>query len=125
MPIIKWLLGAIGACFVWLFWEIVGDAIGEIVWAVTAPVRRPIWRAFVRARWPWPLLLMLVGGALVSIGGMGLVHQYESGWRAGVGMGLFLVGAFFAVGGGYLWRDARRERVTREARDASAARQTS
>jgi len=112
MSVIHWLLGAIGACVAWLFWEIVGEAIGEIIGAVTAPVFRPIWRAFVRARWPWPLLLMLVGGALVAIGGLSLAHMYESRWQAGIGFFLFLAGAFFAVGGGYLWRDAQRERAS-------------
>ena len=119
---IKWLLGAIGAFFVWLAWELVGAAIGEIAWAVTAPVRRPIWRAFVQARWPWPLLVMLFGGSSVSIAGLGLAHMYETRWQAGVGVGLFLVGAFFAVGGGYLWRDAQRERAERAMRDAAAPR---
>ena len=121
---IHWLLGAVGAFFAWLAWEIIGDAIAEIFSLITAPVRRPLWRAFGRARWPWPLLLMLVGGGAVSVLGLSLTRLEEGGWRSGLGLILFLVGAIFAVSSGYLWRDARRDAAleARRAPDRSATR---
>lgn len=116
MKIVAWLLGALGWLLVVILRELAGELLGEAAYAVTAPVRRPVWRAFVNARWPWPLLVVSGLGAAGSAGGLWLFKHYEDGWRAGAGVTLFLAGAFVALIAPFVWRDARRVRAQQRPR---------
>jgi hypothetical protein len=103
MKILAWLLGALGWLLLAILRELLGELIGEATHAVAEPVRRPVWRAFVRARWPWPLLVVASLGASGSAGGLWLFKHYEQGWRAGAGVTLFLAGAFVALIAPLVW----------------------
>ena len=89
----------------------VAELLGEAVRAVTAPLWMPLWRIFVAASWPWPLLLvMMVGMAAAVYGTWGLL---EVRWEQPVGMWLFLGGSAVVLVAPFYWRDARRERFRR------------
>ena len=92
-----------------LAWELLGGMVMDLGWAATAPVRRPIWRAFVTASWPWPLILMMAGGAASAWFGLQELRPELAAWRNGVGMVAFFAGCAIALSAPFLWRDARRE----------------
>jgi len=105
------LLGLIGAGLAWLAWEIAGDTIVDVIWWVTGPIRRPIWRAFVNASWPWPPLVMSTLGGAVAVAGFIRLDAVEvTGWRAGAALIGFFAGGLSALLSPMLWRDARRQR---------------
>ena len=110
MKILGWLLGALGWLLLVILRELLGALVGETACAVSAPVRRPIWRAFVQARWPWPPLLVAGLGTAGSAGGLWAFKHHEQGWLATAGLALFLGGAFVALIAPLVWRDARRVR---------------
>ena len=120
MKILAWLLGALGWLLLTILRELLGELFGEAAHAVTEPIRRPVWRAFVHARWPWPLLLVSGLGAIGSAGGLWLFKHYEHGWRAGAGVTLFLAGAFVALIAPLVLRDARRVRAQQRRQDAES-----
>ena len=116
MKALVWTLAALGSLLLWLLWELLSALFGEAAWTATEPVRRPVWRAFVRARWPWPLLLVAGVGGVASVGGLWAFKHSAEGWRAGAGLTLFLGGAFVALTAPFVWRDARQVRARGAAR---------
>ena len=109
------LFAALGAFFVWLVWEIVGGIIGDILvevgWAATGPVRRPIWRAYVTASWPWPLFLSLAIAFGIIGGSLSLMEPGSNNWQFGAAVLDLIGGAWLALLAPLLWRDARRQRL--------------
>jgi hypothetical protein len=101
------LLAGVVAVVAWLAWHLVGDVVGEAFGYALRPLTRPLWRAVVRARFPWPLVLGLVGGVGASVAGLRLM-PYED-WRATAGGLLFFGGIGLALLSPLLWRDARVE----------------
>jgi hypothetical protein len=104
-----WGISGAGVVLGWLLCQLIADLVGETVWGVTGPLRRPIWRVFVAATWPWPLLIMLgIGAAAVIVGLLiltDLTREQPLGlWLLLGGVGVMLVSPF-------VWRDARRERL--------------
>jgi hypothetical protein len=97
-------LVALGA---WLAWHLLGDVIGEAAGYALRPITRPVWRAIVVARWPWPLFAMLALGGGAFVGGLVLIASPE--WPATVGGILFFGGAGLTLFAPLLWRDAKRE----------------
>jgi hypothetical protein len=109
--LVSWLVGAAGLFLGWLLCQLVIDLVGEAMWEVTGPFRRPIWRVFVAASWPWPLFLLLgIGGAAFIAG---LVVLSDLSQEHPLGLWLVLGGAAIMLVSPFLWRDARRERVGR------------
>jgi hypothetical protein len=107
--IASWIFGGAGVIIGWLLCQLIADLVGEAVWEITGPLRRPIWRVFVAASWPWPLLMMLgIGGAAVIAG---LVVLSDLTRERPLGLWLLLGGAGVMLVSPFLWRDARRERV--------------
>jgi len=107
--LVSWVLGAAGVVIGWLLCQMLADLVGEVLWGVTAPLRRPIWRVFVVASWPWPLILALGIGAAAVISG--LVILCDLSRERPLGLWLLLGGAGIMLVSPFLWRDARRERV--------------
>ena len=79
------------------------------LWEVTGPLRRPIWRVFVAASWPWPLVLMLGIGATAVASGLVILSDLSR--ERPLGLWLLLGGAAIMLVSPFLWRDARRERA--------------
>jgi hypothetical protein len=109
------LLTGIVAVVAWLAWHLVRDVLGEMFGYALRPVTRPLWRAVVRARSPWPLVLGLLGGAGAAVAGLGLMHHED--WRGVAGGLLFFGGVGLALLSPLLWRDAKAEaaRATHQA----------
>jgi len=107
----SWVLGGVGLVIGWLLCQMVVDLVGEAIWEVSGPLRRPIWRVFVAASWPWLLLTMLgIGAATVMLG---LVVLSDLSRERPLGMWLLVGGAAILLVSPFLWRDARRERASR------------
>ena len=104
-----WIVSAFAALVAWLCWLLVGELLGEIFWAATAPMRRPIRAAFIAARWPWPLLCLLGIGAVSAVGGLWIMRD-DRGLFSSLGVVLFLGGSGVALLAPLLWRDSRRVR---------------
>ena len=100
------VLPSIGALFAWLGWEILHEAVGERIVELLRPVLRPIWRAFVLARWPWPLLIVLPLGVAGVFEGYSLL---SSPTRGGAGLALFFGGAGVSILTLIVWSETRRE----------------
>jgi hypothetical protein len=83
------LAGAL-ATGAWLAWHILGDIVGEAL-GLFRPVTRPLWRAMVEARSPWPLFAMLAIGFGTAVAGLRLMGHTD--WSATVGALLFFGGA--------------------------------
>jgi hypothetical protein len=109
--LVSWILGGAGLVLGWLLCQMVIDLVGEAVWAVTGPLRRPIWRIFVDASWPWPLLMMLGVGAAAIV--TGLVILSDLSRERPLGLWFLFGGAAIMLVSPFLWRDARQERVGR------------
>ena len=107
--LVSWILAGVGLILGWLLCQMVVDLAGEVLWAVTGPLRRPIWRLFVAASWPWPLLMMLGIGAAAVVAGLILLSDLSR--ERPLGIWLSLGGAAIMLVSPFLWRDARRERV--------------
>ena len=105
----SWILGGAGLIVSWLLCQMVADLVGEAVWEITGPLRRPIWRIFVAASWPWPLLVMLGIGVAAVIAALVVLSDLNR--ERPLGIWLLLVGAAIMLVSPFLWRDARRERV--------------
>jgi len=89
----------------------IAELLGGALRHLTAPLWMPLWRLFVAASWPWPLILVLTVGALAAAYGMaGLI---EARWQELVGVWLFLGGCAVMLVAPFYWRDARRERSKR------------
>ena len=111
MRIISWLLHAFCAAIAWLLCSMIAELLGGALRHLTAPLWMPLWRLFVAASWPWPLILVLTVGALAAAYGMaGLI---EARWQELVGVWLFLGGCAVMLVAPFYWRDARRERSKR------------
>jgi cyanate permease len=68
----------------------------------------------VRARWPWPLLLMLIIGITAAVTGVRLMSAAD--WRGAIGLLLFFGGVGLSLFAPLLWRDAKRESASGELR---------
>jgi hypothetical protein len=111
LPMLHTILGLLGAALAWLAWEFLGDIVGEVSSLATGPIRRPIWRMFVTAAWPWPLLLMMFLGAGAAAFGLLQLRNDVSSWRKTVALIAVLGGFAFVLLAPFIWRDARRERA--------------
>jgi len=106
---LHWLLGIVGAGLAWLARELIGEMLGEAAWFASGPVRRPVWKAFATASWPWPLAVMMLVGAGAAVLGLQELRPELARWRNAVGLLAFLGGCGVALFAPFLWRDARRE----------------
>jgi hypothetical protein len=104
---VSWGIGGAGVLLGWLLCQLIADLVGEIVWGITGPLRRPIWRVFVAATWPWPLLMMLGIGAAAVI--VGIVILIDLTREHPLGLWFLLGGAGVMLVSPFVWRDARRE----------------
>ena len=102
-------LGGVGLVVGWLLCQMLADLVGKAVWEITGPLRRPIWRVFVAASWPWPLLVMLGIGAATVIGALVVLSDLSR--ERPLGIWLLLGGAAIMLVSPFLWRDTRRERA--------------
>ena len=101
------VLVLVGGILAWLGWHLFHELAGELLEVLLRPITRPLWRAIVRARWPWPLLIGLLGG--VAGMGVGIASMGSLGWRGSAGVILFFSGAALALMAPLLWRDARQQ----------------
>lgn len=100
----NWIASLLAAALVGFLWEIAGEAMLAFGVAVTAPVSRPLWALFMRAKWPWPaVLLAALGIASAVVGALLLQKPNSSSWENGLGVTLFLGGAFVALAGPAFW----------------------
>ena len=106
---LHWLLGILGAGFVWLAVEFLCEVVVGATWFASGPLRRPVWNAFVTASWPWPLGMMMLVGAGIALLGWRELQPELAGWRNVVGLVAFLGGCGVALFAPFAWRDARRE----------------
>lgn len=100
------MIATIAAILVWLGLEIFGEAAVEATRVVLRPVTRPTCRAFVMARWPWPLLLGLPLGVAGVVEGFSLL-SYPN-W-SDTGLLLFFGGAGVFLCTLILWYETRGE----------------
>ena len=107
--LVSWVLGGAGVVLGALVCQMVADLVGEAIWEVTGPLRRPIWRVFMVASWWWPLLVMLGIGAAAIVSGLLVLSDLSRERPAGIW--LFLGGAAVMLISPFLWRDARRDRT--------------
>jgi|SRR5215467_7313822 len=105
----SWILGGVGLVVSWLLCQMLADLVGEAAREITGPLRRPIWRVFVAASWPWPLLVMLGIGAATVIGALVVLSDLSR--ERPLGIWLLLGGAAIMLVSPFLWRDSRRERA--------------
>ena len=101
------LFAGVLAVVAWLAWMLLGQFVGEVLGYLMRPVTRPLWQMIVRARYPWPLGLMLLTGVASSAGGLVLMRHDD--WRGSAGLLLFFGGAGLALLAPLLWRDAKVE----------------
>lgn len=115
MKLLGPVVGFLGCMLLWALGEAVTELLGDSASGGVAPAWRPVWRAFLRARWPWPAVVMAALGVAGVIAGFRLHGRYDADWRGVAGLALFFVGGVVAAVAPFLWRDARRAR----ARDAA------
>jgi len=113
-----WIASALAAALIGFLWEIAGEAMLGFGAAVTAPVRGPVWGLFMRAKWPWPAAIMAaVGIASAVVGGLLLQKPNSSSWETGLGVALFLGGAFVALAGPAFWFHERNRATNSDGAD--------
>jgi hypothetical protein len=100
------MLPAIEAILTWLGCEVLYEVLGERIFNLLRPVTRPIWRAFVVARWPWPLVIALPLGVTSVYNGYSLL---SSPAHADAGFALFFGGDGVCILTLILWSETRRE----------------
>jgi hypothetical protein len=106
------VFSAIGEILASLGWEVFFEAAGERLARLLRPVTRPIWHAFVGARWPWPLVIVLPLGVATMLQGY---SHLSSPTRADAALAMFFGGALMSLLSLILWSESRREsRITRE-----------
>ena len=116
----NWIKGALAAALIGFLLEVAGEAMLALGAAVTAPVRRPVWALFMRAKWPWPAAVMAaLGIALAVVGGMLLQKPNSLSWEDGLGVALFLGGAFVALAGPGFWFHERNRVTNSDGTDAN------
>src|SRR6267154_6475280 len=99
-----WIGSVLAAALIGLLWEIAGEAMLALGAVVTAPVGRPVWALFMRAKSPWPAALLAALGIASSVVGALLLQKPNSStWENGLGVALFLGGAFVALAGPAFW----------------------
>jgi hypothetical protein len=101
------VLSAIGEIFASLGGEVFFEAVGQRIVRLLRPVTRPIWRAFVVARWPWPLLIVLPLGVASMLKAYALL---SSPVLADAGLAMFFGSASVSLLTLILWSETRRER---------------
>ena len=107
---LRWIVGLVVAGLAWLAWELVGEIAGEAFVIAAAPITRPIWRAFVAASWPWPLLLLVgVGGGAAWLGWLQANPELAT-WRRVSGLTAFLGGCIILLLAPFIWAAAQRDR---------------
>ena len=119
MKLLGAVLGFFGCMLLWALAEGVSELLADAADAAVAPARRRVWRAFVRARWHWPLLLIATLGIVGLVAGYRLHDQFGPDWRGDAGLLVYFAGGVGAAVAAFLWRHARRARA-REAARASA-----
>jgi len=119
MKLLGAILGFLGCMLLWALADAVSEALWEAADAAIAPARRRVWRAFVRARWHWPLLLMATLGFVGLVAGYRLHDRFDTDWRGYVGLFMYLAGGVGGAVAALLCWHARRARM-REAGRGSA-----
>ena len=98
----------LAAILAWFGWQLFHEAAAELVGRLLRPIARPIWRAFLVARWRVPLLL-----AAMPLGIVGVIQGYSllssSSERADAGLALFFGGAGLFLLALILWTETKRE----------------
>lgn len=113
------MFSAIGELLTSLGWEVFFEAAGERLARLLRPVTRPVWHAFVVARWPLPLIIVLPLGMATMLQGYSLLSSPS---RADAGLAMFFGGALVSLLSLILWSESRREsRITRESDSRSRA----
>ncbi|MGZ3332669.1 MAG: hypothetical protein ACXU9S_09820 [Gemmatimonadaceae bacterium] len=116
----NWIANGLGAALVWFLLEFAGEAMLALGTAVTAPVRRPVWALFMRAKWPWAAAVLgVLGVASAVVGGLLLQKPNSSSWEDGLGVTLFLGGAFVALAGPAFWFHERTRATNSDGADAN------
>lgn len=84
------LVGAVLACLacmlLWALAEALAELLGNATSKAAAPAWRPLWRMFVRARRPWPALVMTALGAGGVVAGYSIHERPDADWRGGAGV---------------------------------------
>jgi peptidoglycan/LPS O-acetylase OafA/YrhL len=115
----NWIASALAVALIGFLWEIAGEAMFALGAAISAPVRRPVWALFMRARWPWPAAVLAAFGiAAAGVGAMLLQKPNSSSWENGLGVALFLGGAFLTLAGPALWFHERNRATNSNGADA-------
>jgi hypothetical protein len=108
-----WLATVLGSVLLYLILEIAAEFLLDMATVATSPIRRPIWAAFTRARWPWPAGLLAVFGLACSFAGAQLIQRPNApNWAESLGIYLFLGGALVVLAAPVLWFEARKMRDT-------------
>ena len=116
----NWLASLLGAALLWFLVEIAGEALLALGATVTAPIRRPVWALFMRAKLPWPaVVLVAIGVASAVVGGRLLQKPNSSSWENGLGLVLFLGGAFVTLAGPAFWFHERNRAASPAGADAN------
>ena len=111
----NWIVTGLGGVLLYLIGEIVADLFVHAAAIATSPIRRPIWNAFMRARWPWPAALVAAFGIACSFAGTQLLQRPNaSTWAQSVGLYLFLGGALVVLAAPALWLEARKRVASSE-----------
>jgi hypothetical protein len=100
------VLSAIKAIFAWLGAEVFYEVCAERIGRVLRPMMRPIRHAFVVARWPWPLLIVLPLGVASMLEAYSLL---SSPTRASAALAMFFAGAGVSILTLVLWMETRGE----------------
>jgi hypothetical protein len=116
----NWIASLLAAALIGFLWEVAGEAMLALGVAVTAPVSRPVWALFMRAKWPWPAaLLAALGIASAFVGALLLQKPNSSSWENGLGVALFRGGAFVALAGPAFWFHERNRADNSDGADAN------
>ena len=106
MVSVNWLVTALGGVLLYVIAEVAAEFFFDVA---TTPIRRPIWTAFIRARWPWPAALMVSFGVACSVAGAQLSQRPNAPkWAELVGVYLFIGGALVVLAAPALWFEARK-----------------
>lgn len=119
MKLLGAVLGFLGCMLLWALAEAVSELLGDAASAAVAPARRRVWRAFVRARWHWPLLLVATLGVVGLVAGYRLRDRFGPDWRGDAGLLVYFAGGVGAAAAAFLWRHARRARGREAARGSA------